>query len=137
MTDNAADRKSVRKKEKAARQAELRRQQVVRELMSTRDGREWVWDKIADCGVFSKVSIGDPHMLAMFTGHRNAGVDLLNEVMLFCPDNFILAMRENNERHAPSDTDRRSDGDDSGAREEDIGDDLYNDSAGGEEGRAH
>lgn len=118
MTISAGDRKSVRQAEKLARKTEAARQAVVRNIMSTIEGREWMWNLLSGCSVFSSTYvIGAADATAFNEGSRAVGLRLLADIMTACPDAYIEAQREANVRHA-LDERRRSpepDGGDSGS----------------------
>lgn len=42
--------------------------------MKTPDGREWMWDLLASCGVFSQSYAGDTHDTAFNEGRRSVGL---------------------------------------------------------------
>ena len=117
MVDNAADRKSIRRKEKAAKLAEANRQAVVVSLMSTAFGREWVWDTLAQCHCFSTTFSGDALSSAFAEGERNVGLRLLSDILQACPDQYIQAQRESNERSSLDErrSSPESDGGDTGS----------------------
>ena len=122
--DNAADRKSIRRKEKASKLAESNRRAVITSLMSTAFGREWIWDILASCHCFATTFSGDALTSAFAEGERNVGLRLLSDILTACPDQYIQAQRESNER---SSLDERrsspvSDGGDSGSGSDDSGD---------------
>ena len=99
MVDNAADRKSIRRKEKAAKLAEANRHATITNLMSTSFGREWMWDILTSCGVFSTtLVVGAPDASAFNEGRRSVGLQLITDIMTSCPDQYIQAQRESNER---------------------------------------
>lgn len=111
MSDyNAADRKDVRRAEKAARQAELARGEVVKGLMDTTAGRRYVWDRLSAAHIFVTSFNLDPVQMAFNEGERNQGLQLLGDIMQWCPDLFIQAMRESNERHLAAQRSRSQDG---------------------------
>ena len=97
--DNAADRKSIRRKEKAARLADVQRREVIANVMSTSFGRQWIWDLLASCHIFATTFTTDPQQTAFQEGQRNVGLSLLADIMAYCPDQYIQAMRESNERY--------------------------------------
>src|SRR5882672_1744496 len=103
MTYDASDRKEVRKAEKAARQADRARQEVITELMSTTQGRQWLWDLLSSCHVFAQTFTASPLMTAFSEGRRAVGLALLADVMFACPDQYITAAREANVRHNSND----------------------------------
>ena len=101
---NAADRKQIRAAEKAAAIAERERGEVVVEMMATTPRRRYVWEKLAAAGIFSTTFSTDPVQMAFNEGQRNQGLVLLNDVIQYCPEQFILAMREANGRRTADDT---------------------------------
>jgi hypothetical protein len=96
--DNASDRKSIRRLEKAAKLADAQRRQVITSLMSTTFGREWMWDVLSRCHCFATTFNGDALQSAFAEGQRAIGLSLLSDIMIACPDQYIQAMRESNER---------------------------------------
>ncbi len=96
--DNAASRKDIRRKEKEARQEEKNRGVVIIDIMSTRTGRNYTWDQLACAHVFSTSFSPDPLQMAFSEGERNSGLRLLNDIIEWCPEQFIQMMREQNER---------------------------------------
>lgn len=101
--DNAADRKSIRAKEKASRLADQNRREVLVGIMSTTFGREWVWNQLERAHVFEMSFTPDALLTAFREGERNQGQLLLNDVMVACPEQFIIAMRESNVRRTQRD----------------------------------
>lgn len=109
---NAADRKSIRVAEKRVKLEAEQDAGVLSILMSTTDGRAWVWRRLESACVFSTVYNESPTRMAFNEGIRNAGLELLNAVIAIAPDQFIQAMREANVRRSTADTiDRNADAD--------------------------
>ena len=96
--DNASDRKSIRAKEKVAKLADQNRREQLVQIMSTIPGREWVWNMLERAHIFRTSFSPDPYLTAFNEGERNQGQLLLNDIMEACPDQYVLAMRESNER---------------------------------------
>jgi hypothetical protein len=96
--DNTGDRKSIRAKEKDAALADRRREDVLRNVMSTIEGRAWLWDLLASCNCFSTTFTGDPQRSAFLEGQRAIGLSILSDITTACPDQYIQAQRESNER---------------------------------------
>lgn len=119
MTYDASDRKEVRKAEKAARIADRARQEVITNLMSTTQGRQWLWDLLANCHVFAQTFTADPLMTAFGEGRRAVGLALLADVMISCPDQYITAAREANARY--NSNDRSTDAEFAGSEDADGG----------------
>lgn len=134
MTLNTSDRKSIRAAEKAAALADKQRGEVVVNLMSTIPGRKYIWDKLSVAGIFATTFSTDALQMSFNEGQRNQGLVLLNDVIEYCPEQFIEAMREANGRRSESSTadsagpasesdgGERSSGEDAGGSVEGIGD---------------
>lgn len=97
--DNAADRKSIRAKEKVAQLAERARQDVLRNIMSTIEGREWMWNILSEAHIFRSTFNGDALQSAFNEGQRAVGLAILADILIACPDQYIQAQRESHERH--------------------------------------
>lgn len=102
MTYDASDRKSIRRAEKAASIADRTRGEVLVQIMSTTAGREWVWHRLAQGNVFQSTYNDQPQRMAFEEGKRSAGLSLLDDIMQWCPEQFIEAMREANGRRTES-----------------------------------
>lgn len=137
---NASNRKSIRAAEKAARIRDRERREIITQIMVSSPGRAWLWDRLSECNIFSTTHTADPYASAFQEGRRSVGLSLLADIMAYCPDQFIQAMREQNERHIRPDPDpvdatplaeRRggpvADGGDSGAVTDSEVDDSVND----------
>ncbi len=97
--DSAIDRKSIRRRQKAAALADLNRREVVTSLMSTTSGREWVWNILASCHIFhTTFAPGQPDIVSFNEGQRSIGLALLDDILLTCPDLYLTAQRESNAR---------------------------------------
>ena len=133
MTLNTSDRKSVRAAEKAAAIADRERGETIIQLMSTAPGRRFVWDKLGSAHIFQTSFNLDHGQMAFNEGERNQGILLLNDIIQWCPDQFILAMRESNERDSASrSAEQRSSGANGDGRDQGPAGDATGDDAGGE-----
>ena len=137
MLHNAADRKSIRRLEKAVKFADEQRRAVITSLMSTAPGREWVWNILTQCHCFSTTFNGEALSSAFAEGERNVGLRLLSDVLTACPDQYIQAQRESNERSSLDErrSSAESDGGDSGSVPDDSSpdfDDAYRNAPGTE-----
>lgn len=100
---NAAVRQNVRQAESAARLAERQATEIVRGIMSVKAGRQWMLGKLEACHVFAPTFSTNGLQMAFAEGERNIGLKLLADIMVACPDHYILMMREQNERSATAD----------------------------------
>ena len=98
MPNNTANRKSIAAATRSARERDRERGQVLVSLMSTIQGREFLWSKLETANVFSTTYSDSALRMAFAEGLRAAGLSLLNDVIQWCPDLFIQAMREANQR---------------------------------------
>lgn len=110
MTYNAGERKDVRRAEKDAALADQQRREVMVQIMSAIPGRRWMLEKLEECHVFQTSYSREPIVMAFNEGQRDIGLRLLNDIMSSCPDQYILMMRENNERRSASELSRSQNG---------------------------
>ena len=141
---NAADRKAIRAAEKAAKLVDDNNRTVITAVMNTAPGRRYLWDKLAAAHVFATTFSTDPVQMAFNEGQRNQGLLLLNDIMEWCPDQFILAMRESNARRTVNDTTdanrdagERRNGEDHNGRDQRPASNPDSDDAAGQDGDGH
>src|SRR5262249_24552463 len=96
------------------------------DLMSTIPKRRWSLEILEACPVFATSFNRDAHTMAFMEGQRDIGLRLLSDIMASCPDEYILMMRESNERRTSSERARGevANGRDQGS---DPSSDLYTD----------
>ena len=100
---NASDLKAIRRKAKEARQADDDRRLVVLNLMSSSSGRSYVHEQLVRCHCFASSYSPSALAMAFAEGERNAGLQLLNDVMAFAPDQYVQMMREQQDRRIAED----------------------------------
>ena len=49
-------------------------------IMATEDGRAWMWDHLANCGVFHSTYTQNPHDTAFNEGRRSIGLRLIADL---------------------------------------------------------
>lgn len=91
---DASDPGQVRQRELAARRREKSDREVLTSLLSTRDGRSWMWSFLSDCHCFALSFDRDPYQTAFNEGERNAGQRLLTQITKTCPEALIQMMKE-------------------------------------------
>lgn len=111
MTYDASNRKDIRRAEKEAAFAERQRGEVLTNLMATTSGRAYIWNELGAAHIFSTSLSLDAIQMAFSEGERNMGLRLLNNVLDYCPDEFILMMREQNARDSARQQPGSQDGD--------------------------
>ncbi len=110
MTDyDASDRADVKEADKASRVLERQNLDVTRDIMRTAAGRAWMYRKLEACHIYQTTATpGDAFATYFNEGQRNIGLMLNAEILTACPDEFILMLKEANERDLTSDTTRRN-----------------------------
>ena len=104
MSVDPTNRASIRKAEKAARIAERERRDVIAALMQHVAGRKYIYEKLEGASIFKTTFSTNALQMAFNEGNRNAGLQLLVDLMAHCPDQYILMMREANDARSRSDT---------------------------------
>ena len=94
----------MRRLEKQARVDERARLEVTKGLMASVGGRQWIYERLAECHVFASSFSLNAYEAAFKEGERNVGLQLLNDVMQADPDGYVQMMREANARRSASDT---------------------------------
>lgn len=93
---DASNRKDIRKAEKASRLADVQRLEFLRSVMSTPPGRAWIYDLLSRCSIFASTFRPDAGFAAFLEGGRNVGLQFLNDLMIACPDQYIVMVQEAN-----------------------------------------
>ena len=114
MAFNAANRKDVRRAEKASRLAARDDRDAIVKIMADSFGRAWMWRKLETAHIFSDPFTGDPLLEAYNKGYRAFGMVLLADIMLHCPDQYLTMTREANVRRINDDNGSNTASDDSG-----------------------
>jgi len=100
MNYNAGNRKDIRTAEKAMRQKLVLRGEVICGIMSVANGREWMYDFLADSFVFADPFHDNPSVAAYNAGLRANGIKLFNDIISFCPQQFATMIGEHYARSA-------------------------------------
>lgn len=95
MGANAADEKQVSRKQNRAKADEAIAGIVVRALMSTVDGRRYIWLRLSSMHIFSSTFTTNALTSAFQEGERNVGLQLYAEVTRFAPQAVFQMMVEN------------------------------------------
>lgn len=91
MTDTKAQRKAA-DADKAARTND---RDTIVNLMSTTQGRKWLWAQLSFCGIFHALDISDHAYMAWKEGQRNYGLKLLASINKHSPAMYIRMLQEN------------------------------------------
>ena len=99
---SSTSRKDIREAEKAL---DIRRRAHIEFLvqsLATRSGRVWFWDFLSECQVFVSAPAFNPHIDYFNHGQRNVGMRILADILAHCPDQYLLMIREANDRLSDS-----------------------------------
>ena len=94
--------------ERLAREKELN---DLRWVMSTKQGRRFMWRLLSDAGVFRLSFNTNNAVMAFNEGGRNTGLYQLNNITEACPDRYtemLAEHKEAKEKHANRSADRRN-----------------------------
>jgi hypothetical protein len=100
-------------------------------LMETQSGRSFIWGRLETSFVFASSFSSDPLLMAFNEGLRAKGVELLTQLMKYCPDQYVQMAREADARNIATERSLSADGNrrDQGSDEYQL--DLYRDLATG------
>jgi hypothetical protein len=91
---NAADPKQVNVARAKAGRKKARLQDIVRDIMQLKQGREYFWDLLSFCGVFQTTFDPNPYVSANQEGGRNVGLKILADITNSSPDLYLTMMKE-------------------------------------------
>ena len=92
LQTNAADPEQVEHGARKAKRQQRRRTALMRQQLSTPDGREFVWELLRELGIYGD-AFGSPEVVYGFLGARRKGLKLLAEVMQH-PERFLEMQAE-------------------------------------------
>jgi hypothetical protein len=92
---NAGDAQQVAHRQKSQKTRDLQKKAALRVLMSTPDGRMWMWDLLTRCGVYHSSYSSDALAMAFHEGHRNIGLHLTAEINRLSPEMYARMVNEN------------------------------------------
>ena len=117
MTDyDSSNPRHIKLAQKSAKAIADSKSGFINHIMGLVDGRTFIHDLLASCGVFEQtVFTGDALTTAFNCGRHSIGQQLVDDIMRVCPDDFVKMKREANARNASDDARRsRSDADANG-----------------------
>lgn len=92
---DTSDPKQVNTARKKAARVRREQREVVRELMSTTQGRAWLYQKLEECHIWTPSFVpADPYSTAFKEGERNIGARLLADIMDAAPDQYVAMVKE-------------------------------------------
>lgn len=100
---NAAERSQVKALEKRARIHAALMAEVLKGIMATPQGRQWMFGLLEMCHIGANPFDTNALRMAHNCGEANVGLRLWAELQTACPDQYILMMREHRERELAND----------------------------------
>lgn len=96
---DSSDPAQVNKARKEAARRLRSHLEVVRTIMSTKQGRAWMYDKLSEAHIWTpSFAPGDQFVTAYKEGERNAGLKLLGDIQAAAPDQYIAMVNESSEK---------------------------------------
>jgi hypothetical protein len=99
LTGNAANPDAVNFAKRVKKREAGRRYVLLRAVLSTYEGREFLWQELERHGIHDLVS-GPSEVVYTFLGRRNAGIELFVELKDAHGDGYLLMHKEAIERIA-------------------------------------
>ena len=92
---NADDPEQVNKARKKAKRAEIQRQEVIRGIMSVKEGRAWIYHILEFSSMFGNpIASGDPYATYCNIGMANLGKMIWAEVEEATPEYCTTMLKE-------------------------------------------
>lgn len=98
MTESTVDQPSIDRKRDRSKRDEVTYSLVIRTLMSTPDGRRFVWLELSECHVFEpSIQFGPDgdRATCFLEGQRSRGIKLQKAAAFQCPQQYIQMTTEN------------------------------------------
>jgi hypothetical protein len=94
VVKNASDPKQVNAAGSKVKQRERAALDRIKTVMSTRDGRRYLWDLMDTCHVFESTFTSDPYRTAYSEGARLIGLKVLAQVNTLPAETYLLMVNE-------------------------------------------
>lgn len=94
QNDSATNERAIKKRNAQQRRDRVTEEMITKQLMSTPDGRRWVWLRLEEAKIFVGDENLEPYNMAFSKGVRNAGLRLLSDVSRFTPQEYVTMTTE-------------------------------------------
>lgn len=94
MANSATNERGIRRRKDQQRRDRITDELVTKQLMSTPDGRRWVWLRLSEANMFAGNENLDPYYMAWEKGTKKEGFRLLRDVTSFTPQQYITMTEE-------------------------------------------
>ena len=93
---DVGDREQVKERKVTSQLLLQREQEELRQVLSTPAGQNVLWRIVFEyCGVFQQSPM-DPDVLSRFSGRREIGLQILDDVLTADQEAYIMMMRKSN-----------------------------------------
>jgi hypothetical protein len=86
--EHVRERIAVSKRRSASNRA------VIRSIMSSNEGRDWIYNLLQNCHVYSSSFSGNALTMAYAEGERNIGLRLMAELVSATPERYLEMLAE-------------------------------------------
>jgi hypothetical protein len=93
-TDTTGQERTEAEHAKAQHHRQEQERNDLCKVMSSKEGRRFIWRQLSEAGVFRSSFNVDAGVMAFNEGTRSAGLKLLGEIMDACPQRYLEAQRE-------------------------------------------
>lgn len=91
---DASDARQVNEARKRAAQEHRQEMEVVAMVMSTNQGRRYMYKKLADLGVFTNSFDKNSNLMAFLCGRQAVGHKLQEDIMVAAPEKYMMMCQE-------------------------------------------
>ena len=95
---DVGNRRHVNRARDEAKRAEKERAAVIVGLMDLPEGRNWLWDLMARCGIYETPFNENEMTMAYKAGKSDVGRMLLADIVQFAPDQYVLMIKEHQKK---------------------------------------
>ena len=93
---DASDPEQVNQRRRDVGRRTRASREVLRNVMSSSQGRAWLWDMLSDCNIFGNPFVPGAHDVTDFNlGEQNAGRRLMSQMLLADAKAFVQMQTEN------------------------------------------
>jgi hypothetical protein len=90
---NAGDANQVAERKTKAQRIDERRRNGLRQIMTSSDGRAWMWNLLGECGIFRSCFTGNSTTF-FNEGKREVGLPIMADLTEHFPDEYLLMAKE-------------------------------------------
>ena len=92
--ENLGEAEAVQERKSKSKLKQRDRDDFLKAVMNTPEGRSWIWDMLSICGVYQNPFTPDAAATAFRCGEMNIGQQLLADVVRAAPDLYITMQKE-------------------------------------------